>query len=252
MGANAGNKNEIPAMPSGSGPPGRMELDVVGPSRARDILSSVGWLSRQPEDFQEEVFRRSVPLRFAAGDAVYQLGDAPGGIYGVVSGALVASVAPPRAVPRILHVLTPGGWTGEGSFLSREPRRIGLRAAEDTAAVYLPLDCMDQMAGRDPLATRRFTQILLLNLDIVMHAFHDLQESDERRRIARALRRVAVLENRPVPIAQSALGMLSNASRKTVNAALKEFSAAGWVKTGYRSVTVTDMKRLARFAEGAD
>ena len=33
-------------------------------------------------------------------------------------------------------------------------------AAIDTAAIYLPLDCMDQMAGRDPMATRRFTQIL--------------------------------------------------------------------------------------------
>jgi len=252
MGAIARNETEIPAIQCGSDPPGRMEPDMVGPSRARDILSALGWLSRQPEDFQEEVFRRAVPVRYAAGDAVYQLGDPVGGIYGVVSGALVASVAPPRAVPQILHVLTPGGWTGEGSFLSREPRRIELRAAMETAAVYLPLDSMDQIAGRDPLATRRFTQILLINLDIIMRAFYDMQDPDERRRIARAIRRIAVRENTPLPIAQSALGMLSNVSRKTVNAALKEFSAAGWVRTAYRTVTVTNMKRLTRFAESAD
>jgi hypothetical protein len=44
--------------------------------------------------------------------------------------------------------------------------------------------------------------------------------------------------------------MLSNASRKTVNAALQRFEKSGWVKRGYRSVTITHMKRLTRFAEG--
>jgi DNA-binding GntR family transcriptional regulator len=45
--------------------------------------------------------------------------------------------------------------------------------------------------------------------------------------------------------------MLSNASRKTVNAALQHFEKSGWVKRGYRSVTITNMKRLTRFAESA-
>jgi CRP/FNR family cyclic AMP-dependent transcriptional regulator len=223
--------------------------DVVGPSRARDILSSIGWLSAQPEEFQGEVFRRAVPVKFRAGDIVYRIGDAPGGIYGFVSGAVTVSVAPRNALPHLLHVLTPGGWTGEGSFLSRQQRRVGLQAAIDTAAVYLPLDQMDQMAGRDPMTTRRFTQILMMNLDLVMNAFHDLQDPDEHRRIARALRRVASLENTPIPLAQAALGMLSNASRKTVNLALHRFAEKGWVKVAYRSVIITDLRRLAHFAE---
>lgn len=226
-----------------------MGEDLVGPSRARDILSNFGWLSRQPEEFQEEVYKRAVPVKFSAGGVLYRVGDAPGGIYGFVSGAVVVDVAPPNATPQILHVMTPGSWTGEGSFLSREPRRIGLQAAIETSAIYLTLDSMDQMAGRDPMATRRFTQILLGNLDIVLRAFYDLQDADEHRRIARALRRVAAMENTPIPLAQAALGMLSNASRKTVNAALRRFEKSGWVRTGYRSVVITDLKALSRFAE---
>jgi CRP-like cAMP-binding protein len=227
------------------------EDDLVGPSRARDILSSLGWLSRQPQPFQEEVFRHAVPVQFAAGDVIYRLDDKPGGIYGFVSGAAIASMAPGRSIPHILHVLTPGGWTGEGSYLSREPRRIELRAALDTRAVYLPLDAMEHMTARDPLVMRNFVQILLINLDIVMRASYDLQDPDEHRRIARALRRVMALENTPIPLAQAALGMLSNASRKTVNAALQRFEKSGWVKRGYRSITITHMKRLTRFAESA-
>jgi CRP-like cAMP-binding protein len=222
---------------------------MVGPSRARDILSSIGWLSRQPEAFQDEVFRRSVPVRYSAGDVIYRLGDPPGGIYGVVSGAVIASVAPPRALPHIVHVLTSGDWTGEGSFLSREPRRIELRAGLDTKAVYLPLEAMDHMAARDPQAIRNFVQILIASLDIVIRASYDLQDPDEHRRIARALRRIMPFENTPIPLAQAALGILSNTSRKTVNAALQRFEKSGWVKRGYRSITITHMKRLTRFAE---
>jgi len=228
-----------------------MEVDLVGPSRARDILSSLGWLSRQPEAFQEEVFRRSVPVRYAAGDIIYRLGDPLGGIYGCVSGAVIASVAPARAVPNIVHVLTPGGWTGEGSFLSRQPRRLELRAALDTQAVYLPLEAMDDMTARDPQSIRNFVQIMMINLDIVLLAIHDLQDPDEHRRIARALRRVMALENTPIPLAQAALGILANASRKTVNAALQRFEKSGWVKRGYRSITIRNMKGLTRYAESS-
>jgi len=222
---------------------------LVGPSRARDILSSIGWLSRQPEAFQDEVYRRSVPVRFAAGDVIYRVNDPLGGMYGIVGGAVVVSIGPANAAPRIMHVLTSGSWIGEGPFLSREPRRVGLRATLDTSAIYLPLDAMDQMAARDPLVLRNFVQVLLGNLDYLMRSSYDLQDPDEHRRIARALRRIMTLENTPIPLSQSALGMLSNASRKTVNAALQRFEKAGWVKRGYRSVTITDMKRLMQYAE---
>ena len=226
---------------------------MVGPSRARDILSNIGWLSRQPEEFQAEIFKRAVPVKYSASDVIYRLGDPLGGVYGIVSGAVVVSVGPRDALPQLLHVLTPGAWIGEGCFLSREPRRVSLQAAIDTSAIYLPIDAMDQMAGRDPMATRRFTQILLMNLDIVVRAFYDSQEPDEHRRIARSLRRIAAMENTPIPLAQSALGILANLSRKTVNAAMQRFSEEGWVKTGYRSFTITDMKGLSHFADsGAD
>jgi CRP-like cAMP-binding protein len=240
----------LPEEPFGTGLPD-WEEDLVGPSRARDVLSSVGWLSRQPEPFQDEVFRHAVPVQYAAGDVIYRLGDKPGGIYGFVSGAAIASMAPGRSIPHILHVLTPGGWTGEASYLSREPRRIELRAALDTRAVYLPLDAMEHMTARDPHVVRNFVQILILNLDIVLQASYDLQDPDEHRRIARALRRVMALENTPIPLAQAALGILANASRKTVNAALHRFEESGWVKRGYRSIKITHMKRLKRFAESA-
>jgi CRP/FNR family cyclic AMP-dependent transcriptional regulator len=108
---------------------------------------------------------------------------------------------------------------------------------------------MDHMSARDPQALRNFVQIMMINLDIVLLAFHDLQDPDEHRRIARALRRIVANESTPIPLAQAALGILANASRKTVNAALQRFEKSGWVKRGYRSIMITNMKRLSQFAE---
>ncbi len=222
---------------------------MVVPSRARDVLSSVGWLSRQPDAFREELFHRAVRVRFAAGEIVYRVGDPLGGIYGVVSGAVLVSMAPDAGSPQMMHVLASGGWTGEGSFLSRQPRRIELRAALASEAVYLPLEAMDQMAARKPQVIRNFLQILMLNLDLLLLTIRDLQEPDEHRRIARALRRITTYENVPIPLPQAALGILANASRKTVNAALGRFEKSGWVKRGYRSITITDRIRLTAFAD---
>jgi CRP/FNR family cyclic AMP-dependent transcriptional regulator len=178
------------------------EEDLIGASRARDVLSQLGWLARQPAGFREEVLQRAVPAKFGAGDVVYRLGDP-----------------------------------------------IELRSVLDTQVAYLPLDAMDQMAARDPSAMRNFVQILMMNLDIVLRAFHDLQDSDEHRRVARALRRIAAVEHAPIPLAQAALGLLANVSRKTVNAALQRFAKAGWIRKAYRSVTITDMQGLTGFAE---
>ncbi len=223
---------------------------MVNLAKAKSVLTSVGWLSEQPEAFQSEVLRRAVLVRFAPGDVIYRLGDPLGGVYALVAGAVTVTTAPPAATPRLLHVGMPGSWIGEGCFLIREPRRVGMKAAIETWMMHLPLDAMDQIASNDPLAVRRFTKILMNNLDILVRAFYDLQNPDHDRRVALALLRVASRQGNVVPLSQSELGVMSNALRKQVNAALRRFAAEGWVKKGYRSIAIQDVEALRRFAEG--
>lgn len=222
---------------------------MVTPAKAREILSSAGWLSRQPREFQAEVLNRSSLRRFAAGDVIYRVGDPLGGIYGIVTGAAVVTTAPGVTIPRPFHVGMPGSWIGEGCFLTREPRRVGMQAAVQTWAMYLPLEAMDRIADRDPLATRHFIKVLMANLDILNRAFYELQNPDEHRRVAATLLRVAPLDRTPIPLSQADLGTMSNTSRKQVNAALGRFTAAGWLAKGYRTITVIDDMQLRRFLE---
>lgn len=225
---------------------------MVSQVEAKRILTSAGWLSLQPETFQTEVLRRAHLICFAAGDVVYRLGDPLGGVYGLVAGAVAVSTSPPAAMPRLFHVGMPGSWIGEGPFLSRQPRRVGMQAAVETWMLYLPLAEMDEMEREDPSVVRRFAQILLMNLDILVRAFDALQHPNDTRRVALALLRVVPQEGKALPLSQSDLGTIAHASRKQVNAALGKFADAGWLTKGYRSVTLCDMAALGRFADGGD
>lgn len=91
-----------------------------------------------------------------------------------------------------------------------------------------------------------------INLDILVRAFYDLQIPDEDRRLAAALRRISPVEDRPIPLSQTELGLVSNVSRKQVNAALKKFEIAGWISKGYRTITIADLQALSQFAERPD
>lgn len=221
---------------------------MAAPVEARKILSAEGWLSCQPAAFQAEVYGRSTLVHFAAGTVVFRYGDPLGGLYGIVSGTLLVAIGPPEESPQFLHVLGHGRWVGEGCFLVREPRRVGLQAATDAALLHLPLEAMDRMATDEPLMTmRRIVPVLMGNLDILARAYSDLQSLDPDRRIAAAVLRMNANPGAPIWVSQADLGVMSGTSRKAVNAALRRFASDGLTTTGYRSVTVKDTERLKRF-----
>lgn len=222
----------------------------INRAAAEHILCEQGWLSQQPEAFRNEVLRRSILLKFAPGEVVFRLGDPIGGIYGLVAGTVAANIAPSMSAPRLIHLGAPGHWTGEGCFLTRQPRLGELRALVDTWMMHLPLDAMDYIAVRDPNAVRYFAQILIVTFNTLVRVIHDLQKPEAARRIASVLHRGTWIGDQPIPLSQSELGIMANASRKQVNAALQRFSDEGWVTNTYRSIVIMNAEALRRFAEG--
>lgn len=227
-----------------------MSRTLIKRAKAEAILARSGWLSLQSHAFQEEVLRRSILLHFPAGEVIYRFGDEPGGIFGLVEGTLTVNTAPPNRTPQLIHIGAPGAWTGEGCFLTRQPRRLELRALVETWMIHLPLDQMDQMAAADPAVTRAFSHILMASVEVLIRIVHDLQIPDPARRIASVLKRATWIGERPIPLTQGEVGLMANASRKQVNVALARFARLGWVKTDYRSISILDVGELGRFASG--
>jgi CRP-like cAMP-binding protein len=217
---------------------------------AETALRGNGWLSRQPAAFADEVLSQSTLQHYDAGAIVYRRGDPLGGIYGLASGIIGFDAGPADSIAGRVHLGVPGMWTGEGCFLSREPRRVDIRAVAETTLVHLPLAQMDAMAERDPDAIRRFAQIVMATIDILVRIVHDLQRPEADRRIASVLHRAGWIGEHAIPLSQNELGAMANASRKQVNAALQKFAASGWIATSYRAITVTNADALRRFALG--
>lgn len=224
----------------------------IGRMDAERIVGEKGWLSERPRAFRAEVLRRAALVRFAAGEVVFRFGDPPGGIYGMAGGIITMTTAPRTELPRLIHLGDPGTWTGEACFVTREPRRVEVRAFVDTAMMHLPLGAMDEMAAADPGVARHFARILVDSIDILIRVAHDLQKGDATRRVASVLQRFAAIADEPIPLSQAELGVLANASRKQVNAVLQRLAAAGCVQTTYRSVRIVDAKALQRLAAEDD
>lgn len=221
-------------------------------AKAEQIVSSSGWLLHQPEAFRAEVLRRSILLKFAPDEAVYRVGDELGGIYGLVSGTVAIRIAPSMAMPLLVHLGVPGMWTGEGCFISRQLRRLEMRAVDEVWMLHLPLDAMDQIAAKMTEATLCFSNILMMSVDVLIRIIHDLQKPDAARRIASVLQRSGRIGDQPIRLSQVELGAMANASRKQVNAALKRFAEKGWVSHTYRSIKITDADALRHFADQED
>ena len=147
-----------------------------------------------------------------------------------------------------INVGVPGSWTGEDSYLIRQPRRLELRALVETWVMHLPLDQMAQMTAADPAVIRNFCQNLLHGVDVLIRIIHDLQKQDPDRRIASVLQRMT-WSSKQVLLTQTEVGTMASASRRQVNAALKRFAANGWLTTSYGSISVLNAEALRLFGD---
>lgn len=155
------------------------------------------------------------------------MGDAPGGIYGLVSGNVGILSGPFSETPQLMQLGRPGAWTGEGSYITRQPRLIELQAKLPTIMMYLPLDQMDKMTFLNPQVIRNFSMIMIHTIGVLLRIVNDLQLVDPARRIAATLDRARMQYLIELPITQAVLGEMSCATRRQASIVLKEFSENG-------------------------
>lgn len=216
---------------------------------AERLICERGWLSHLSEDFRVRLLKNALLLKYGAGQVIFRTGDPSGGIYGLVAGTVIVNTAPPESTPRLIHIAIPGGWTGEDSFLTGQPRRIELIAQSDAWVMHVPIKAMEQMVALHPNDIRAFGTISILASDSLVRIVHDLKKKDVSSRIASALHRMSWATDTPVTVSQENLSVITNTSRKQVNSVIQQFVEQGWVETAYRAITVTDPAALRQYAE---
>lgn len=226
-------------------------------AQAEKIVSSRGWLSKQPTKFRKALLTRARQVAFPTGKSIFHAGDDPGGIYGIVSGGILVYVPGMDGSERLAHIVRPGVWFGHGPVLTRDDRTLTFVAGEPSLALHVTLGAIDELVTADAVAGRSIHAITEFTMRIAYGAVSDLLIRRSDYRIAATLLRVsAVLDGvKPVGPAgfilkQTQLAEMANVSRHLANQTLTRFETLGWINVSYNHVAITNPRALLVFIGG--
>lgn len=190
------------------------------------------------------------------GEVLFAEGDVGDRLFVVVEGKVKISRQFADGRENMLAVLGPGEMFGELSLFDPGPRTASATALTDAVLVELPHDALRPWLSGRPEVASALLRALAQRLRRTNDAMADLVFSDVPGRVAKALIDLAERfgEQRADglhvthDLTQEELAQLVGASRETVNKALADFAARGWLRIEARAVVILDWQRLERRA----
>jgi len=226
-----------------------------GPGERFAALLAGQWLSEQPEDFRSTIIRTGRIIACRAQEPIAYEGDHDRRIFGVIRGAVGCYGSHRHETPMLGTVMMPGQWFGFGTTIAGRPRSLGFAALEASELLSFAEPEMRQMSERFPDFPLRLGRLQTINFDHAERVVAELLIRNVERRIVAVLLRLAV-ETRAapdLPLSQSALGEMANASRASTNKLLGSLERSGLIRAGYGRILITDLAGLERwFAASAE
>mgnify|MGYP000223944272 CR=1 FL=1 len=113
-------------------------------------LEEQGWFSQRSEATRAKLGAIAKLRNFSKNELVYMAGDAPNGVFGLVSGSLNVSFPQADGQDYTMHRAGRCFWLGDLAFFSNGPRLVSVRAAEPTQMVQLPAKELARLVRDDP------------------------------------------------------------------------------------------------------
>ena len=221
-----------------------------------DVLKKAPLFARLEDEAARTLFSAMGTIRLAKGDVLFREGDLEDRLYIVVSGKIKLGRSGSAGRENLLAVLGPGQMFGELSVFDPGPRSSTATAV--TASEIRTLEheeLMGWLTGRPEVAQGLLAQ-MAARLRRANDVVADLVFSDVPGRVAKQLLELAKRFGDRADdgihvhhdLTQEELAQLVGASRETVNKALADFAARGWIRLEPRSVTILDVERVQRRA----
>ena len=190
------------------------------------------------------------------GDVLFHEGDSEDRLYIVVSGKIKLGRTGSAGRENLLAVLGPGQMFGELSVFDPGPRSTTATAVTACELRTLEHDELIPWLTDRPEVAQGLLSQLAARLRRANDVVADLVFSDVPGRVAKQLLELAQRfgdkrdDGMHVhhDLTQEELAQLVGASRETVNKALADFAARGWIRLEPRSVTILDVERVERRA----
>lgn len=197
-----------------------------------------------------------VEVRLARGETLFSEGDRGDRLYVVTDGKIKLGRRSSDGRENLLAILGRGEMFGELSLFDPGPRVSTATAVTKSTVIGLGHADLEPWLNGHPEVAGHLLGALARRLRRTNEAMADLVFSDVPGRVAKALldlaRRFGVEAADGVHVAhdltQEELAQLVGASRETVNKALADFAARGFLRLEARAVVIMDVHRLARRA----
>jgi CRP/FNR family transcriptional regulator, cyclic AMP receptor protein len=218
--------------------------------QAHAFIRRVTWLSETSPDFRDQLLAKCDLLSFKAGQSVYDAGDEPGGVFGVVEGHIELHLPAHDGGPTLTLVGGPGFWAGDIAAVTGQPRRIAIVAGSDCQLLRFSRAEILRMATNDPVVWRYLALLLARNLRKAINVIDAISRRDPVARVAATLLNLTEdppQDLRAISASQSDLAALTRLSRSAVNSALKDLQAGGLIQRRYGAIDVNDATALREF-----
>ena len=195
-------------------------------------------------------------LEFQRGTAIFHEGDPGDRLYVIARGKIKLGRRSTDGRENLLAVIGPGEMFGELSLFDPGPRTASATVVADAVVLELDHAELNAWLADHPKVAIHLLQALGHRLRRTNETLADLVFSDVPGRVAKALLDLSTRFGEQVEdglrvahdLTQEELAQLVGASRETVNKALADFAARGWVRREGRAVVLLDLPRLERRA----
>lgn len=221
-----------------------------------DVLSKLPLFAALDDDANVALRVAMRYENFSRGDVIFDEGDPGTKLFAVIEGKVKLARTAPDGRENLQAVLGPGEMFGELSLFDPKPRTAGAVALTDTVLASLAHEELRPWITGRPDVAVQLLQALAQRLRRTNDVLADLVFSDVPSRVAKALLGLAERFGQPTnegihvahDLTQEELAQLVGASRETVNKALADFSARGWIRIESRAVVIRDVEGLTRRA----
>jgi CRP/FNR family cyclic AMP-dependent transcriptional regulator len=190
------------------------------------------------------------------GDRLYDEGDIDDQLYVVIEGKVKLTRTSSDGREVLVRVQGPGDMFGELAMFDPTYRTSNASAVTDARLAAIAHDDLRNVLNDRPAIALLLLRELAQRLRVITDANTNLIFTDVPGRVAKALLELAdkfgtqqadgTLVSHD--LTQEELAQLVGASRETVNKALADFAARGWIQLSAKSVLLIDTDRLRRRA----
>lgn len=196
------------------------------------------------------------PVELGRAEILFSEGDPGDRLYVIAAGKIKLGRASGDGRENLLAVLGPGEMFGELSIFDPGPRTATASAVGESRLIGLGHEDLRTWLDGRPETAQHLLRALAQRLRRTNEALADLVFSDVPGRVAKALLDLSQRFGRNTDegvlvaheLTQEELAQLVGASRETVNKALADFVARGWLRLEARAVVLHDVERLRRRA----